>query len=51
LQALKAKERFGESLDLIGGAAPFEAGLYACTEMFVDDSWTCIAAACCAGAL
>ncbi|HZE44601.1 MAG TPA: acetyl-CoA hydrolase/transferase C-terminal domain-containing protein [Steroidobacteraceae bacterium] len=36
LQALKAKERFGESLDLIGGAAPFEAGLYACTEMFVD---------------
>jgi acyl-CoA hydrolase len=36
LQGLKAKERFGESLDLIGGAAPFEAGLYACTEMFVD---------------
>ena len=36
LQGLKAKERFGESLDLIGGASPFEAGLYACTEMFVD---------------
>jgi len=36
LQALKAKERFGEKLDLIGGASPFEAGLYACTEMFVD---------------
>jgi acyl-CoA hydrolase len=36
LQGLKAKERFGEGLDLIGGAAPFEAGLYGCTEMFVD---------------
>ena len=36
LQALKANERFGEKLDLIGGASPFEAGLYACTEMFVD---------------
>jgi acyl-CoA hydrolase len=36
LQGLKAQERFGESLDRIGGAAPFEAGLYACTEMFVD---------------
>ena len=23
-------------LDAIGGAAPFEAGLYGCTEMFVD---------------
>jgi acyl-CoA hydrolase len=36
LQGLKAQESFGESLDLIGGAAPFEAGLYACSEMFVD---------------
>jgi acyl-CoA hydrolase len=36
LLGLKAKERFGESLDLIGSASPFEAGLYACTEMFVD---------------
>jgi acyl-CoA hydrolase len=36
LQGLKAQERFGQSLDLIGGASPFEAGLYACTEMFVD---------------
>jgi len=36
LQGLKAQERFGETLDLIGGASPFEAGLYACTEMFVD---------------
>jgi len=36
LQGLKAQERFGERLDLIGGASPFEAGLYACTEMFVD---------------
>jgi acyl-CoA hydrolase len=36
LQGLRAAERFGETLDSIGGAAPFESGLYACTEMFVD---------------
>jgi acyl-CoA hydrolase len=36
LQGLKANERFGGMLDAIGGAAPFEAGVYACTEMFVD---------------
>jgi acyl-CoA hydrolase len=36
LQGLKAAERFGPALDGIGGAAPLEAGLYACTEMFVD---------------
>jgi acyl-CoA hydrolase len=36
LQGLKVQERFGESLDTIGGASPFEAGLYACSEMFVD---------------
>ena len=36
LRALKAPERFGDSLDAIGGDAPFESGLYACTEMFVD---------------
>jgi hypothetical protein len=36
LRALKAPERFGDSLDSIGGDAPFESGLYACTEMFVD---------------
>ena len=36
LRTLKAEERFGEALDAIGGDAPFESGLYACTEMFVD---------------
>ena len=36
LHGLKATERFGAALDANGGAAPFEAGLYACTEMFVD---------------
>jgi acyl-CoA hydrolase len=36
LQGLKAAERCGAALDANGGAAPFEAGLYGCTEMFVD---------------
>jgi acyl-CoA hydrolase len=36
LQGLKATQRFGTTLDSIGGAAPFESGLYGCTEMFVD---------------
>jgi acyl-CoA hydrolase len=36
LQGLKATERFGATLDGIGGASPFEAGLYACSEMFID---------------
>ncbi len=36
LRALKADVRFGPSLDAIGGDAPFESGLYACTEMFID---------------
>jgi acyl-CoA hydrolase len=36
LQGLKATERFGKSLDAVGGVTPFEAGLYACSEMFVD---------------
>ena len=36
LRALNAQERFGGLLDAVGGAAPLEAGLYACTEMFVD---------------
>jgi acyl-CoA hydrolase len=36
LQALKAAERCGAVLEENGGAAPFEAGLYGCTEMFVD---------------
>jgi acyl-CoA hydrolase len=36
LQGLKAAERFGETLDAIGDASPFEAGIYACSEMFVD---------------
>jgi acyl-CoA hydrolase len=36
LQGLKAEERFGSTLDAVGGAAPFEAGLYGCTEMLVD---------------
>ncbi len=36
LQGLKAAPRFAASLDSMGGEAPFEAGLYGCTEMFVD---------------
>jgi acyl-CoA hydrolase len=36
LNSLRAPERFGPTLDALGGAAPFEAGLYGCTEMFVD---------------
>jgi acyl-CoA hydrolase len=36
LQGLKAAQRCGAALDANGGAAPFEAGLYGCTEMFVD---------------
>jgi len=36
LHGLKATERFGAALDSNGDAAPFEAGLYGCTEMFVD---------------
>src|SRR5260221_10169 len=36
LRGLKAGERFGPALDSIGEASPFEAGLYGCTEMFVD---------------
>jgi acyl-CoA hydrolase len=36
LRVLNAPDRFGPALDAIGGAAPFESGLYACTEMFVD---------------
>ena len=36
LRVLDAPQRFGPALDAIGGAAPFESGLYACTEMFVD---------------
>jgi acyl-CoA hydrolase len=36
LQGLKVTERFGATLDAIGSATPFETGLYACTEMFVD---------------
>ena len=36
LRGLKATERFGAVLDSNGDAAPFEAGLYGCTEMFVD---------------
>jgi acyl-CoA hydrolase len=36
LRGLKTEERFGDALNSIGDAAPFEAGLYACTEMFVD---------------
>jgi hypothetical protein len=36
LSGLKAQDRFGPALDAIGGTAPFEAGLYGCTEMFVD---------------
>jgi acyl-CoA hydrolase len=36
LHGLKATERFGAVLDQNGDASPFEAGLYGCTEMFVD---------------
>jgi acyl-CoA hydrolase len=36
LNGLKAAERFAPALDSIGEASPFEAGLYGCTEMFVD---------------
>jgi acyl-CoA hydrolase len=36
LGGLGAAERFGAILDAIGADAPFESGLYACTEMFVD---------------
>jgi len=36
LQGLKATRRFAATLDSIGGESPFEAGLYGCTEMFVD---------------
>jgi acyl-CoA hydrolase len=36
LHGLKATERFGAVLDSNGGASPFEAGLYGCSEMFVD---------------
>ena len=36
LRSFKAAERFGATLDAVGGDAPFESGLYACTEMFVD---------------
>jgi acyl-CoA hydrolase len=36
LTGLRAQDRFGPTLDALGGAAPFEAGLYGCTEMFVD---------------
>ncbi len=33
---LRTPERFGPTPAGIGGDAPFETGLYACTEMFVD---------------
>jgi acyl-CoA hydrolase len=36
LRGLKADERFGNVLDANGDAAPFETGLYGCSEMFVD---------------
>jgi acyl-CoA hydrolase len=36
LQGLKAPERFGATLDAVGAESAFEAGLYACSEMFVD---------------
>jgi acyl-CoA hydrolase len=36
LQAMQATVRFGEPLDSNGGDAPFDAGLYGCSEMFVD---------------
>jgi acyl-CoA hydrolase len=36
LTGLKLQDRFGPTLDALGGTGPFEAGLYGCTEMFVD---------------
>jgi acyl-CoA hydrolase len=36
LRLLQATPRFGDSLNANGGDLPFESGLYACTEMFVD---------------
>ncbi|HEY2464656.1 MAG TPA: acetyl-CoA hydrolase/transferase C-terminal domain-containing protein [Steroidobacteraceae bacterium] len=36
LHGLKSTERFGAILDANGGTSPFEAGLYGCSEMFVD---------------
>jgi len=36
LQGLMAAERCGAALDASGDAAPFEAGLYGCSEMFFD---------------
>jgi acyl-CoA hydrolase len=36
LHGLNAVERFGATLNSVGGEAPFEAGLYGCTEMLVD---------------
>jgi acyl-CoA hydrolase len=36
LQAMQATLRFGEPLESSGGDAPFEAGLYGCSEMFLD---------------
>ncbi|HEY2145077.1 MAG TPA: acetyl-CoA hydrolase/transferase C-terminal domain-containing protein [Steroidobacteraceae bacterium] len=35
LQGLKA-DRFAAAFDSMGDAAPFDAGLYACSEMFID---------------
>jgi acyl-CoA hydrolase len=36
LAALRVPQRFGDALSVIGGSQPFSAGLYACSEMFVD---------------
>jgi acyl-CoA hydrolase len=36
LHGLKAAERCGAALEANGDAAPFEAGLYGCSEMFFD---------------
>jgi len=36
MHSLQAPQRFGSCLERVGGSAPMEAGIYACTEMFVD---------------
>ncbi len=36
LDALGATGRFATEIEQVGGLAPFDRGLYACTEMFVD---------------
>jgi acyl-CoA hydrolase len=36
LKRMRVQERFGATIDRVGGTAPFKEGLFACSEMFVD---------------